>query len=322
MKPQPAAPRLLITGASGQLGAYLLRELQAGRSGSRQTSGDSSGTLASSATTVLAWSGSRQGELFGFPLQPIDLADPTQVRQRFQEARPQVILHTAALARIADCQRDPDRAFAVNARASGILAEEAARSGARLIHVSTDLVFDGASAPYREDASTCPLSVYGKTKAEAEDLVLASLPREVGELGPLVVRFSLLYGPALNGQPSFFEQQTAALRGGQPVTLFSDEWRTPLSLLTAARALLVLARSPVTGLLHVGGPERLSRLEIGQRLARFLNLPLDRIVAATRPTTGEPRPRDTTLDSSRWRTLFPEQPWPNLEQALTEMHPS
>jgi len=299
--PHGPEPRFLITGASGQLGAYLLRELQAGPE------------------TVLAWSGSRQGQLFGFPLQPIDLSDPTQIIQRFREARPQVVIHTAALARIADCQRDPERAFAVNARAAGILAEEAARSEARLIHVSTDLVFDGENAPYREDAEPCPLSVYGKTKAEAEKATLASPPRQRGESGPLVVRVSLLYGPSLNGQPSFFEQQTAALRSGQPVTLFSDEWRTPLSLTTAARALLVLARNPVTGILHLGGPERMSRLEMGQRLAAFLRLPLHRIIAVPRPTTGEPRPRDTTLDSSRWRRLLPEQPWPVLEAALGEM---
>lgn len=292
--------RLLITGASGQLGAYLLRYLQG------------------STDTVLAWSGSRQGQLFGFPLHPIDLSNPTQLRERFREASPHVVLHTAALARHPDCQRDPERAFAVNAHAAGLLAEEAARASARLIHISTDLVFDGEKAPYREDAEPAPLSLYGRTKAEAEKLILASLPRKKRER-PLVVRVSLLFGPSLNGQPSFFDQQVAALRGGQPVTLFADEWRAPLALSTASRSLLSLARSSITGILHLGGPERISRLEMGQRLAAFLNVPAERIVAGLRPTTGEPRPRDTTLDSSFWRASFPQHPWPLLEQALAEM---
>jgi dTDP-4-dehydrorhamnose reductase len=261
---------------------------------------------------VLAWSGSRQGQLFGFPLHCIDLSNPTEVRQRFRQANPQVILHAAAVARIADCQRDPERALAVNAKAAGILAEEAGRTGARLIQVSTDLVFDGEHAPYREEATPHPLSVYGQTKAEAEKAVLA-------HPGTLVVRVSLLFGPSLNGQPSFFEQQAAALQGGQPVTLFADEWRAPLALTTAARALLELAQHPVTGILHLGGPERMSRLEMGLRLAGYLKLPADRIVAALRPATGEPRPRDTALDSSQWRSLFPGHPWPSFEEALREM---
>ncbi len=292
--PQAVTPRLLITGASGQLGAYLLRALQ-GRTPS-----------------VLAWSGSRQGQLFGFPLHCIDLSNPTEVRRRFREASPQVIIHAAAMARLGDCLNNPERAHAVNARAAGLLAEEAGRAEARLIHVSTDLVFDGEQAPYREEAQPLPLSLYGRTKAEAEQLVLA-------HPGTLVVRVSLLFGPSRNGQPSFFDQQMDALRGGQSVTLFADEWRTPLALTTAARALLELAGSSRTGILHLGGPERLSRLEMGQRLAAFLGLPKERITAALRPTTGEPRPRDVALDSSRWRSLFPDQPWPRLEQALDEM---
>jgi dTDP-4-dehydrorhamnose reductase len=223
-----------------------------------------------------------------------------------------VVIHTAAQARIADCQRDPDRAFAVNARAADLLAEEAARAGARLIHVSTDLVFDGSNPPYREEGEPSPLSLYGRTKAEAEKLVLA-------HPGTLVVRVSLLFGPALNGQESFFDQQTAALRAGRPITLFADEWRSPLALTTAARALLALVSHSVTGILHLGGPERMSRLEMGQRLAAFLGLPVEVITPALRPTTGEPRPRDTALDSVRWRSLFPAHPWPLFEPALQEM---
>jgi dTDP-4-dehydrorhamnose reductase len=180
--------------------------------------------------------------------------------------------------------------------------------------VSTDLVFDGEHAPYREEDTPAPLSVYGKTKVTAEEAV-RSLPRGV------VARLSLLYGPSLSGRPSFFDEQAAALRAGRPVTLFDNEWRTPLDLATAARALTALAASDVTGIVHIGGPQRLSRLEMGRQLAKFLGVERPNLVVVSRNDhpAAEPRPRDTSLDSSRWRGLFPSLPWPAWEEALPQL---
>jgi dTDP-4-dehydrorhamnose reductase len=288
--------RVLLTGASGQLGGYLLRELT--RSG----------------LPVVAWSGSRAGRAFGVPLEPMDLADADRLAAAFARARPALVLHAGALARVADCHRDPPRAGRVNVLGSTVLTELAARGGARLVLVSTDMVFDGERGWYREEDVPAPLSEYGRTKHAAEAPVLAS-PRGA------VVRVSLLFGPTLVGRPSFFDEQVAALRQRKSVTLFEDEWRTPLSVAVAARALLALARSDYVGLLHLGGPERLSRLEMGLRLAESLGADPSAIVAAPRDRVPapEPRPRDLSLDSSRWRKLFPGHPWPAWRDALREM---
>lgn len=285
--------RVLLTGASGQLGAYLLRELTA------------------AGVDVTAWSGSRLGELFGVPFQPVNLADSDAVAAAFCQARPAAIIHAAAVASVAECYRDPARARRVNVDGTATLAELASEAGARFVLVSTDLVFDGESPPYSEGDPPAPLSIYGRSKADAEAAALTA-PRAA------VARVSLLYGQTLNGRPSFFDQQAEALRAGSPVTLFADEWRTPLHLATAARALVALAYSDFTGLLHVGGPERLSRLEMGQRLAHFLGADPGVIVAARRADAPapEPRPRDVSLDSSRWRELFPALPWPTWGEAL------
>jgi dTDP-4-dehydrorhamnose reductase len=287
--------RLLITGAGGLLGAYLLRET-------------------ANRANVVAWGGLRGGEQFGIPLRPIDLTDAAAVTSALRSARPDVVLHAAALARVADCWRDAERARRVNADATQTLARLAADAGARLVLVSTDLVFDGENAPYRESDAASPVSVYGRTKRAAEEAVL-SVPRSA------VVRVSLLYGPSLHGRPSFFDEQAAALRAGRPVTLFRDEWRTPLDLVTAARALVNIAESDFNGLLHVGGPERLSRLEMGLRLAKFLGIDPSPIVATDRAAAPapEPRPRDVALDSSRWRVAFPGVPWPAGEEALRQL---
>lgn len=287
--------RFLITGASGQLGGYLLREL---------TDRDES---------VIAWSGSRTGQLFGFPLRPVNLTQPELIEKAFREARPDLVIHMAAITRIADAYSDPAHARMVNVEGTAALAAIAQQLGVRFVHVSTDLVFNGEKGPYRENDPPTPLSVYGQTKANAE--------REALSRGGSVIRVSLLFGPSVVDRPSFFDQQIRALLAGSPVALFEDEWRTPLSFAAAARALLSVACSDFTGLLHVGGPERLSRLDMGRRLAELLGCGNDAIVAATRAGASAPeaRPRDTSLDSSLWRERFADQPWPTWSETVQEM---
>jgi dTDP-4-dehydrorhamnose reductase len=288
--------RLLITGASGQLGAYLLRELR-GADG-----------------LVSAWSGTHAGTLFGVRLDPMNLAQPDQVADAFRQARPTTVIHAAAISTIAGCYRNQPLAQQINEGGSALLADLATRTGARLLLVSTDLVFDGNQGWYAEDDVPRPLSAYGRTKAAAEKAVLAAP-------GSAVARMSLLFGPTINGRPVFFDEQVGALRQGKPVTCFRDEWRTPLSLAAAARALLKLARSDFQGTIHLGGPERLTRLEMARKLAGLLGLDAGVLVAATRDqfSSPEPRPRDTSLNSSRWLTLFPEMPLPPFDQGLREM---
>jgi dTDP-4-dehydrorhamnose reductase len=286
---------MLLTGASGQLGSYLLRELQLQR------------------RDVRAWSGSPRAELFGTPLSAVDLTDPDMVVSAFRAASPAVILHAAACSTIAQCHQDPQGARRLNVEATDLLVELASTARSRLVLVSTDLVFDGRQGWYREHDSTAPLSVYGQTKRAAEQLVLQY------ERGA-VVRLSLLFGPSLSRRKSFFEEQLSALREGRPCRLFEDEWRTPLTHATAAAGLIAVAESDLVGLLHMGGPERLSRLEMGRRLAAFCRCDPGVLEPARRADVPapEPRPRDVSLDSSRWRSLFPNQPWPTLDEALKQ----
>src|SRR5262245_16141947 len=284
--------RWLVTGASGQLGGYLLRHLR------------------EHGEEVVAWSGSVCGEVCGVPLQAVDLADTASMPVPFHDAKPQAVIHAAALARVDECLRDPKRARRVNSHATARLAELSAEAGARFVYVSTDLVFDGERAPYRESDPPQPLSVYGHTKADGETAALAA-PRSA------VARVSLLFGPTLTGRPGFFDSLIANLRAGRPVTMFADEWRTPLAMPAAAAALVEIARSDVTGMVHVGGPDRLSRLEMGECIADHLGASRSALISASRNsiTAAEPRARDVSLDSSRWRSLFPHSPWPTYREA-------
>jgi dTDP-4-dehydrorhamnose reductase len=200
----------------------------------------------------------------------------------------------------------------VNVEATAALAELCADMGSRFIYVSTDMVFDGESGPYTETATTEPGTFYGRTKLEGECYALTNARS-------LVARMPLMYGlPEVSREPTFFESMLRSLRSGEPIKLFEDEFRTPLWLEDAARALLELSDVELTGVLHVAGPERLSRLQMGQLLAAAVGCSDAPLVAARRSDLAgpEPRPRDLSLDCSRYVAHFGAHPGRDMRTAL------
>lgn len=288
--------RLLITGASGHLGSYLLREALAQQ------------------RPVTAWARRPDAPLSGVDYQSVDLCDVENVVSAFEAARPDVVIHTAAVSSVGECYADPAHARHVNTAASRWLAQLANKAGARLVYVSTDMVFDGTKGAYREQDYPAPLSAYGRSKVAAEQSVLCHAQH-------LVLRVSLLYGPAINGRALFFDQQVEQLTQGRKCRLFHDEWRTPLSVLFAARALLHVAATDAHGLLHLGGAERLSRFEMGTQLATNLGVDAACIeaISQTELEVPEPRPRDLSLDCTLWDHTFPHLQRPAYTDGLRAM---
>lgn len=215
----------------------------------------------------------------------------------------EAVLCAAALARVDACEREPARARRLNAEFPEELARATLACGARLVHVSTDLVF-GAHAPraggFRELDPPAPVHGYGRSKAEGEARVLAVDPCA------LVVRLPLLYGDSLGRGLGASDQLLAALARGERPALFTDEWRTPLEVGNAARALVELLAREARGLLHVAGPERLDRHALGLAVLRRHGIPRERVRAARRDELGlaATRPADVALDSTRARALL------------------
>ena len=115
------------------------------------------------------------GEVVAVDYPDVDLADPASIRRTVEEARPEVVVNAAAYTAVDKAETEPERARAINAVAPGIVGEAARRLGARVVHYSTDYVFDGAKpAAYEEDDRTSPVSVYGATKRDGEDALAAS----------------------------------------------------------------------------------------------------------------------------------------------------
>jgi dTDP-4-dehydrorhamnose reductase len=229
-----------------------------------------------------------------------NLLDPEGLQAAIRRYRPAFVLHIAAMTAVSDAFADPAGAERANVTATAAIVEASAEVGARVVFTSTDMVFDGSAAPYAEDASPAPLSVYGRTKAAAERVVLAY------ERG-VVARVPLMYGFPLTDRPVTFVQQIKAVRDGAPLRLFVDEYRTPVWLRDAARALIGLAESDYAGLMHVSGPQRLSRLELVQKAAELLGLQGTWVPISRKDVPApEPRPEDLSLVGSRLEKLFPE----------------
>lgn len=202
----------------------------------------------------------------------LDVNDCEAVTHFFLEHRPDTVIHTAY--RMGDAE--------TNVRGAHNVALAAHRVGARLIHLSTDLVFDGEQgAPYSEEDEPRPVMEYGRQKLEAEQLVARIHPATA------IVRTSLLYGPP-DGP-----QEELARRGD--VEFHSDEIRSPIRVRDLATALLALADLDFAGILHIAGPEPLSRSDFAQRL---------RGAAVRSRPTPPGRARNVALDSSRARRLL------------------
>jgi dTDP-4-dehydrorhamnose reductase len=179
------------------------------------------------------------------------------------------------------------------------------------------MVFAGDRAPLREDEPPDPLTVYGRTKRDGERAVLEELETAA------VARVALVYGRGHGPRGTSSESVAWSLRARRPVSLFTDEHRTPVDAESVADAVARLLDRGAAGLFHLGGPERLSRYEIGVRTARALGLDPSGIVAARQDEhrAPEPRPRDVSLDSGRARRELDWEPRP-VEQALRESRPA
>jgi len=272
-------PLAWITGAGGLIGSYLQR------------------------TAPGHWS------VCALTRRDLDLTDRSAVEKRFRVEAPALVIHCAALSKSVACENDPSLARKLNVEVSESLTTLAA--GVSFFFFSTDLVFDGKRGNYDEASPVNPLSVYGRTKAEAEEIVLRN-PRHT------VIRTSLNAGISPTRDRGFNEEVRAAWESGRTLNLFVDEFRCPIPAVVTARAVWELADKRATGLFHVAGAERLSRVDIGHALAAHWPQVTPRIKAGSLSDyAGPQRSPDTSLNCAKAQALL-SFPLPRFTQWLRD----
>jgi len=267
--------KLLVTGASGFLGWNLCQ-------------------LAQQEWQVYGTYFSKPVEIPNINLIKVDLRDFQQLKNLFQQIQPTAVIHTAAQSNPNFCQTHPEESAIINVTASSNIAGLSADYSIPCAFTSTDLVFNGLNPPYQETDSVSPVNIYGEQKVLAEQEMLAKYPQTA------VCRMPLMFGITPPQATSFIQPFIKILREGKDLSLFTDEFRTPVSGKTAAKGLL-LALEKVNGVIHLGGKESISRYEFGLLMAETFQFPQDKLTACLQKDVpmAAPRPRDVSLNSNK-----------------------
>jgi len=267
--------KLLITGASGFLGWNLC-------------------SIASNQYTVTAVSNRNFFEQPDITVRKCDITDYQQLKALMISEKPDTVIHLAAASDPNYCQTHPEETFKVNVTASSDIAGLCSDLKAACVFTSSDQVFDGKCPPYKEDDDTNPLNTYGQQKRTAEQQMHSRYENVT------ICRMPLMYGKAPQWGKSFIQPWIGQLQKGNSLNLFTDEFRSPLCAPDACRGLLLALEKPGE-IIHLGGPQRLSRYEMGMILLEATGFPQTLIKPCKQQDVpmAAPRPSDVSMDISK-----------------------
>lgn len=254
--------RALVIGASGQVGGALVKALAA----------RAHAVTATYATVPVAGA------------VPLDLRDREAVERLIRDVAPDWIFCPGGLTNVDRCEDHPDEAFEINVMGPLAAARAGAALGAGFVYYSSDYVFDGEHGPYSEEELPRPLSVYGKTKLEAEQAILGEIPRA------LVIRTAVVYGPERQ-EKNFVYQLLKRLRGGDTVRAPVDQRSSPTYNQDLAAASVELVERGASGLFHVAGPEVLDRYAFARLVSQVFGLDLSHVEPVTSASLNQRAPR-------------------------------
>ena len=267
--------KVLITGGSGLLGSYAAT--QAAKAGWE---------------TWATYSG-HPVEIPGCRMVQLDIRDPAQVDKALAEIKPDAVIHSAALVRPDECEVRRRETFEVNVLGTYNVIAASEKIGAHLVHVSTDLVFNGEHNPYKPDDPLSPPNYYGLSKAAAEAAVYAA------GVPWAIVRTTTLYGPRMfPNLNSFSDKVIESLRAGKPVDGYVDQYRPQVPVWNVADVLVEVADRRLTGIYHAVCPEVTTRHELAVRVAQVFGLDESLIRPVSQYSMGAAahRPEKLVLD--------------------------
>jgi len=246
--------KVLITGANGLLGQHLVKCLI--------ESTDYSITATGKGVSRLPFFSSNRYDYF-----PLDITDGVEVNTFIAKNSPNIIIHTAAITQVDDCEKDPVHCWNTNVTATRFLLGAAEMVGANFIYISTDFVFDGEAGPYIESAIPAPVNYYGSSKLGAEKSVMES------KLSWCIIRTVLVYGNILvgnrNNMVSWVQNN---LSQGKSIQVVSDQLRTPTYVEDLAKGILLAIQKKAKGIFHISGDELMSPYDMALATAEYLHL--------------------------------------------------
>jgi len=273
--------KILITGSNGLLGQNIVQQ------------------LIKSKQTFLATSKgeNRISELPRVNYQKLDITNKKEVLTIFKSFQPSVVINTAAMTNVDACETEKEACWDMNVNAVEYLIEACKLHNTHLIQLSTDFVFDGEAGPYKETDTPNPLSYYGKSKYEAEQIIQKS-----GLANWAIARTIIVYGMVEKmSRSNVVLWAKSALEKGDPINVVDDQYRSPTHGSDLASGCLLIAHKKANGIFHLSGKETMSILELVHRVADFYKLDKS-VISPIKSTTlnqAAKRPPITGFDLSK-----------------------
>jgi dTDP-4-dehydrorhamnose reductase len=279
-KPQPInhKPKIVVTGANGLLGQYLVKQL-----------------LEKDYQVIATGRGDNRlpFEPSGrYRYQQLDITDASAVYQFMRTEQPDMVIHGAAMTQVDDCELNPEQCERINVHATSQLLVDAETYSQHFIYLSTDFVFSGEKGDYTEKDEPNPVSYYGFTKMQAEALVQTS------DIPWTIVRTCLVYGNVLQGTRSnIINWVRSSLEQGKQIKVVADQVRTPTYVEDLARGVVMVVEQRATGIYHLAGKDVLTPYDMALQTAALLGLDETKIEKVDASTFTQPgrRPPKTNL---------------------------
>ena len=282
--------KILVTGSAGLVGHQLVKDL-------------------SSLHKVFSCYNKSKPE-FGIPTK-MDLLNHEIISNVLLETEPDVVIHLGAMTGVDSCEKEESMAFDINTKSTQIIAEQCSILDKFLIYVSTDYVFDGNSSMYYEDASTNPLSIYGKSKFDGEKMV------QNFSSDWCIARTSTPFGlhPTKKSFPIWIIEN---MQKQKQIDVLSDQFTSPTYVPNLSKMLIEISERHLNGIFHVAGATKISRYDVARMISNKLNFDekLLRDVSINELKWEAQRPKDSSLNISKADSVLNEKPQ-EINESLT-----
>ncbi len=236
--------KVAVFGANGLLGQKLMSEIN-------------------SSYKIIAFGRDKRSNIFSNEIDylQLDITDSGEVNETIKREIPGVIVNAAAYTNVDGCEENKEECWKVNVEGVETLAKASRKINAKLIHISSDYVFDGTGGPYSEEDKPAPTTYYGKAKLASENIIIGSKAKYA------IIRTNVLYGHAYPAKASFVRWVIDELSNGNKIRVVDDQYNNPTLANDLAACILRVIQLDAEGMFNYAGSDYLSRFEFAQKIA-------------------------------------------------------